>query len=413
MRSFSFFVARRYLFSKKSHHAINIISAISVIGVAFATLALVCTLSVFNGFQELVASCFTAFDPQLKVKPLSGKTVSANDSSLLSLRRHPMVDVYSESLEEHALIAFGDRQMMVMIKGVQDNFKDLTSFEQLLYGDGGFRLKDESQSRELCILGINLASSLGVSAHPDDQMLVYAPQKGERINMGNPAASFTQRPLYTSGVVFSVQQERYDDAYVLTSLDFARDLFQEPDGVSAVELRIKPEYDLQTAKEELQRLLGDRFLVLDRYEQQADIFKVMKVEKLIAYVFLTFILLVACFNIIGSVSMLIIEKKDDVLVLRNLGATERMIIRIFLFEGRLITAIGALSGILVGLLLCYLQQTFGWLKLGRSSGNFLVDAYPVSVYWGDVLLVFVTVLVVGYLALWYPVRYLSRKYLEN
>lgn len=411
MRNFSFFIARRYLFSKKSHHAINIISAISVIGVAFATLALVCTLSVFNGFQELVASCFTAFDPQLKIKPVSGKVVSAQDSCLVVLRNHPMVAVYSECLEENALLSFGERQMMVTVKGVQENFKELTSIEQLLYGEGQFKL--EAQAHDLGILGINLASSLGVSARPEEQMTVYAPQKGERINMGNPAASFTQMPLYTSGVVFSVQQEKYDDTYVIVSLDFARKLFKESDGVSAIELRLNPSVDVQEAKRHIQNLVGSRFQVLDRYEQQADIFKVMKVEKLIAYVFLSFILLVASFNIIGSVSMLIIEKKDDVLVLRNLGATERMIKRIFLFEGRLITAIGAFAGIFMGLLLCYLQQTFGWLKLGQSSGSFLVDAYPVSVYWSDIILVFVTVIVIGYLALWYPVRYLCNRYLAD
>lgn len=411
MRNFSLFVAKRYLFSRKSHHAINIISAISVIGVAFATLALVCTLSVFNGFQELVASCFTAFDPQLKVMPVSGKIVSSSDTCLLRLKKHPMIAVYSECLEEHALLSFGDRQMMVTIKGVQDNFEQLSSIDRLLYGDGGFQL--ENEHRDLGILGISLASSLGVSTQLGNQMIVYAPKKGERINIANPSSSFEQMPLYTSGAVFSVQQEKYDNSYVLTSLDYARRLFCESDGVSAIELRLQPETDIQEAKKSIQELVGDRFKVLDQYEQQADIFKVMEVEKLIAYVFLTFILLVSCFNIIGSVSMLIIEKKNDVLLLRNLGATEQMIVRIFLFEGRLITAIGACSGIVGGLLLCYLQQTFGWLKLGQSSGNFLVDAYPVSVYASDILLVFVTVLLVGYVALWYPVRYLSRRYLSD
>lgn len=411
MRNFSLFVARRYLFSKKSHHAINIISAISIIGVAFATLALVCTLSVFNGFQELVASCFTAFDPQLKITPVTGKIVSSTDSCLVQLKKHPMIAVYSECLEEHALLSVNDRQVMVTIKGVEDNFEQLSSIDRLLYGDGGFQL--ESEQRDLGVLGIRLASSLGITTQLGNQMTIYAPKKGERINIGNPAASFEQMHLYTSGVVFSVQQEKYDNSYVLTSLDFARKLFCEPDGVSAVELRLKPDIDPQVAKKNIQALVGNRFRVLDQYEQQADIFKVMEVEKLIAYVFLTFILLVACFNIIGSVSMLIIEKKEDVLVLRNLGATENTVVRIFLFEGRLITAIGACSGIFGGLLLCYLQQTFGWLKLGQSSGSFLVDAYPVSVYASDVLLVFVTVLLIGYIALWYPVRYLSRRYLSD
>ena len=227
-----------------------------------------------------------------------------------------------------------------------------------------------------------------------------------------PISSFTQSELYSPGVVFAVKQAKYDDSYILTSLRFARSLFGQQGRVSAVELKLKDGTDLRQAKQDIRRLLGEDFVVQDRYEQQEDVFRIMEVEKLIAYLFLTFILLVACFNIIGSISMLIIDKKDDVRTLRNLGAQDRQIIRIFLFEGRLISGFGALAGIILGLILCYLQQAYGLITLGDSAGSFVIDAYPVSVRPWDVVLIFITVLLVGYGALWYPVRYLSRRLLD-
>lgn len=408
--NFPFYIARRYLFSKKSHHAINIISAISVCGVALATMALVCTMSVFNGFQDLVASFFTGIDPELKVVPLKGKTMDAKDPRLLALKNYSGIEVYTETFEDHALVARGDRQVMVTLKGVDDNFIESTDIGQLLYGDGMFIL--HADVLQYGVLGIQLAAQLGLGASFEDPLQVYAPKKGERVNLSNPLSGFTQDELYSPGVVFAVKQAKYDANYILVSLDFARKLFDQEGRVSAVELKMKKGADLSQAKEDIRELLGDAYVVQDRYEQQEDVFRIMKVEKLIAYLFLTFILLVACFNIIGSISMLIIDKKDDVRTLRNLGAKDQQIVRIFLFEGRMISGFGALLGILVGLALCYLQQHFGWITLGSSSGNFVVDAYPVSVHLWDVVLIFITVLVVGYGAMWYPVRYLSRQLLD-
>lgn len=261
--------------------------------------------------------------------------------------------------------------------------------------------------------GIGLANSLGVGAYFEEPLQIYAPKKGAQINVANPTTAFRQSELNSSGVVFSVNMEKYDSHYILTSIEFARHLFDQPDMVSSIDLKLKDHVDVEDAKHRIQDLLGaDRFKVLDRYEQQADMFRIMKVEKLIAYIFLTFILLIACFNIIGSVSMLIIDKKDDVHTLRNLGANDRQIIRIFLYEGRMISTLGAVVGLLLGLLLCWLQQTFGLIKMGSSTGLFLVDAYPVSVYWGDLLLVFVTVVLVGYVALWLPIRYLGKRLID-
>lgn len=411
MKNFPFYIARRYLFSKKSHHAINVISAISVCGVALASMALVCTLSVFNGFRDMVASYFTAFDPQLKVVPVQGKTVEADDEGLLRLRAYKGIAVYTECLEDNALIYCNGRQQMVTVKGVDDNFEDMSGIRTLLYGDGEFVL--HADVLEYGILGIRLASALGLGTSFDTPLQVYAPKKGERINAANPAASFTRDELYAPGVLFAVNQFKYDAGYVLTSIGFARRLFSTPGKVSSVELKLKRGIDTETAKGEIASVLGDRFRVLDRYEQQADVFRIMEVEKLIAYVFLSFILLVACFNIIGSLSMLMLDKRQDVVTLRNLGATDGQVVRIFLFEGRLIAFFGAFAGTVLGVLLCYLQQTFGFITLGGSAGNFLVEAYPVSVDWKDILLIFVTVLLVGLLVLWYPIRYLSKRLLDR
>lgn len=408
--NFPFYIARRYLFSRKSHHAINIISAISVCGVAVATMALVCTLSVFNGFQDLVASFFTAIDPQLKVMPAKGKTMAADDPRLAELKRYPGIRTYVETLEDHALVVNGEHQAMVTVKGVDDRFAQTADLSRILYGDGSFTL--HADVLEFGVPGIQLAAQLGLGARFDTPLQVYAPRKGERVNLSNPSASFTHDELYSPGVVFAVQQAKYDAHYILTSLRFARHLFGQEGRVSAVELQLTEGTDVRQARSDISRLLGDGFVVQDRYEQQEDVFRIMEVEKLIAYLFLTFILLVACFNIIGSISMLIIDKKDDVRTLRNLGAQDAQIIRIFLFEGRLISGFGALAGILLGLLLCYLQQTFGLIALGSSSGSFVIDAYPVSVHPWDVVLVFVTVVLVSYATLWYPVRYLSRRLLD-
>lgn len=408
MANFPYYIARRYLFSKKSHNAINIISIISVCGVAFTTMALVCTLSVFNGFQDLVASFFTSFDPQLKIIPVEGKVFYKDDPAIRQLRNDKDIALFSECLEDNALAIYRNRQVMVHIKGVGDQFSELTDIDKLLYGDGSFVL--HADVLQYGVPGIRLANSLGLGAYFEDPLQIYAPKKGAQINLSNPAASFSQSELYSSGVVFSVNQEKYDNNYILTSIDFARNLFDQPDIVSSIDLKLREGVDVDQAKSRIQLLLGEeRFKVLDRYEQQADIFRIMRVEKLIAYIFLTFILLIACFNIIGSVSMLIIDKKDDVRTLRNLGANDNQIIRIFLYEGRMISAMGAVIGLISGLGLCWLQQTYGLIKMGSSEGMFLVDAYPVSVYWGDLLLVFITVLLIGFAALWYPIRYLGRR----
>ena len=386
------------------------ISAISVCGVALATLALVCTLSVFNGFQDLVTTFFTAFDPQLKITAVRGKVFDGQDKRVLQLKKMPDVEVYSESLEDNVMVQYQGRQAMAVVKGVEDNFDQLTPIDSILFGRGDLLLHDEVV--DYAIPGIQLLSTLGSGIRFLDPLEIYAPRRGAKVNMANPSTAFVTGNLFSSGLVFAVNQEKYDASYILTSIDFARRLFQYTTEVSAINLKLKAGADTDAVKKHIQDLLGDDFLVQDRYEQQADTYRIMEIEKLISYLFLTFILMIACFNVIGSLSMLIIDKRDDVVTLRNLGASDRQIVRIFLFEGRMISFFGAFAGVVLGLLLCWLQQEYGLIALG-SSGSFVVDAYPVSVHASDVLLIFITVLLIGFLSVWYPVRFLSKRLLNK
>ena len=408
--NFPFFIARRYLFSKKSTHVINVISSISVISVAVATMALVIVLSVFNGFHDLVASLFTSFDPQLKVVPVEGKTAPSDDPILTQIRLLPEVDVATETVEDQALAIYDGKQAMVKIKGVDDNFAELSHITDILYGDGSFSL--HAANLEYGILGIRLAQTLGIGAQWDGYLKIYAPQKEGQLDLSNPGEGFVADSLNSPGVLFSVRQSKYDKNYIVTSIAFARNLFGQQGMLSDLEIRLKEGSDLNAVKAEMQKIAGTKYKVLDRFEQQEDTFKIMSIEKLMAYIFLTFILVVACFNIIGSLSMLIIDKKNDVVTLRNLGANDKQITRVFLFEGRMIAVIGAVIGIGLGLLLCLLQQQYGFVRLGESEGSFIVDAYPVSVHYTDVAIIFVTVIAVGWLAVWYPVRALSKRLLS-
>jgi hypothetical protein len=409
--NFPLFVARRYLFSKKSTNAINVISIISMIGVAVATMALVIVMSVFNGFHDLVASFLTNFDPQLEVVPTEGKSANANDPLLAKVKQLRQVDVATENVEDMAMAMYGDKLTMVTIKGVDDNFDKLTHIKEILYGDGEYEL--HAGNLEYGIIGIRLAQTLDVGATWNGYLKIYAPKRSGQLDMSNPASGFAVDSLLSPGVVFSVNQARYDKGHILTSIEFARNLFDMKGRISSLELRLQENSNLKEVKKEIQAIVGSRYKVLDRFEQQADTFKIMQIEKIIAYFFLTFILVVACFNIIGSLSMLMIDKKNDVVTLRNIGASDKQITKIFLFEGRMISVIGALIGILLGLLLCWLQQTFGFVSLGQRSGDFVVNAYPVSVHYLDIFLIFITVIAVGWMAVWYPVRYFSKRLLAN
>lgn len=411
-RNFSFYVARRYMFSKKSVGAINVISFISVAGVAVGTMALVIVLSVFNGFHDLVASLFTNFDPQIEVVPVKGKTINADAPELDKIRHLDFVDVATDVVEDQAIAVYGDRQRMVTVMGVDENFDQLTNISDILYGDGDFTLR--VANLYFGVPGIRLAQDLGLGARWADYLKIYAPvRRGQLTDLDTPTDGFVVDSLLSPGVVYAVNQNKYDRDRIITSIYFARQLFDQDGMLSSLQLRLKPGTDLGAAKKEIKAAAGERFRVLDRFEQQADTFRIMQIEKVLAYVFLTFILIVACFNIISSLSMLIIDKKNDINTLHNLGANDRQIVSIFLYEGRIISAVGALIGIALGLALCGLQQAFGFVKMGESSGTFIVNAYPVSVHYWDVLVVFITVILIGWAASWIPARRLRKQILNR
>ena len=411
-RNFSFYVARRYMFSKKSVGAINVISFISVAGVAVGTMALVIVLSVFNGFHDLVASLFTNFDPQIEVVPVKGKTINADAPELDRIRHLDFVDVATDVVEDQAIAVYGDRQRMVTVMGVDENFEQLTNISDILYGDGDFTLR--VANLYFGVPGIRLAQDLGLGARWADYLKIYAPvRRGQLTDLDTPTDGFVVDSLLSPGVVYAVNQNKYDRDRIITSIYFARQLFDQDGMLSSLQLRLKPGTDLSTAKREIKAAAGEKFRVLDRFEQQADTFRIMQIEKVLAYVFLTFILIVACFNIISSLSMLIIDKKNDINTLHNLGANDRQIQSIFLYEGRIISAVGALIGIGLGLALCGLQQAFGFVKMGESSGTFIVNAYPVSVHYWDVLVVFITVIMIGWAASWIPARRLRKQILNR
>ena len=404
--NFPFFIARRYVFSKKSTNAINVISAISVVGVAVGTMALVIVLSVFNGFHDLVASFFTNFDPQIELVPTQGKTAPADDPVLDQIRKMPEVGVHTDVLEDQGLAVYGDCQQMVTVMGVDDNFTQLTNISDILYGDGEFSL--QAANLFYAIPGIRLAQDMGLGARFEGYLKLYAPvRRGQITELADPSEGFVVDSLISPGVVFAVNQAKYDRDRVICSIGFARRLFDQDGMLSSLRIRLKPGSDLGAVKKQMREIVGSKYRVLDRFEQQSDTFNIMQIEKVLAYVFLTFILMVACFNIISSLSMLIIDKKADAATLRNLGATDKQIRSIFLFEGRIISAIGAVVGILLGLLLCWLQQEFGLVHMGDSAGSFVVNAYPVSVHYDDVAIVFVTVLLIGWAAAWIPTRKLK------
>ena len=404
----SLYIAKRYLFSKQRHQVINIISGVAVAGVALATAAMICTLSVFNGFQSVVADQFTAMDPDIKVVPAVGKSFKTSMPAVADVMSLPQIDVLSFSVEDMAMAQYNGRQVMVTLKGVDDNFFELTDIEKSLYGRGERVLCDSLNS--YAILGGELMHSLNCGIYFTSPLEIYAPNRGDKVNLTVPSRNFKKGVLMSSGLVFAVNQPVYDANYILTSVGFARKMFRRAaDEATAMEIKIKAGENPEKVKRAIMKILGDEFVVLDRYEQQRDIYKVMQVEKLISYVFLTFILLVACFNIIGSLSMLIIEKRDNMNTLRSFGADNKVISNIFVFEGVIVSFVGAVAGILFGLLFCVAQQKFGFISTG-GAGDFIMDSYPVRVLWSDVLVVFVTVLLTGVVAVWLPVRLLTKKF---
>src|SRR5690554_334928 len=401
----SFFIARRYLFSKKSHNAINVISMISVSGIAIATMAMVCVLSVFNGFGGIVEGMFSAFDPDLKITVKEGKVFDWHTAEFEKALQLDGIQMISESLEENALFMFDDSQVPVLMKGVSEEFRLMADMEKLVL-DGTFRLREDVV--DYTTLGSGLAVTLGARPGFINPIEIYAPKRNEPVNLANPAAAFNRGYVQIGGV-FSLNTPQYDEQMALVPIGLARDLFQYEDEVTSLDIQLAPGTSVGRVKREIQAIVGDRFLVEDRFEQQRESYRMLQIEKWITFLILAFILLIAVFNVVGSLSMLIVEKEEDIRSLRHMGASNELVSRVFLYEGWLITFIGIIAGIVLGLILCLLQQHFGLLRLSDIPGAYIIDAYPVIVKFSDIAIVFGIVSLIGLLTVLYPVNNLRKK----
>ncbi len=401
----SFFIARRYLFSKKSHNVVNVISAISVCGIAVATAAIVCVLSIFNGFGGIVEGTFNAFDPDLKITVKEGKVFDYHTPEFGKALQINGIQIISESLEENALFMFGESQVPVLMKGVSEEFKLMTDMEKLLL-EGSFNLREDVV--DYTMLGSGLAMTLGARPGFINPIEIYAPKRDVRVNLANPAAAFTRAYIQIGGV-FSLNSPEYDEQMAIVPIQLARDLFGYENQVTSLDIKLEPNVSVNRVKREIERILGDDFLVEDRYQQQKESYRMMQIEKWVTFLIMVFVLLIAVFNLVGSLSMLIVEKRDDIKSLQNMGASEQLISRIFLYEGWLISFIGIISGIITGLALCLLQQYFGLLQLSDTPGAYIIDAYPVIVKMTDVVIAFAVVSLISLLTVLYPVNNLRKK----
>ncbi len=382
---------------------------VSMAGVCVATIAMVCAMSVFGGFQGLVGGLLSKFDPEIKIVAKEGKTLDPQTKKFQEIRNLDNVAIFTEVLEDNVILKYRGRQVPAALMGVSDNFPQLVDIDSILF-DGEFKLQDEINY--FGTIGVDLAMKVGVGAGFAYPLEVYAVKRKEKVNLVNPSSSFSSEAVYITGV-FRTNQEIYDSQKLIVPIKLTRKLFDYETEVSSVELRLKDIKKSNQTQSEIQAILGDQYKVQNRYQQQETTFRMMSMEKWMTFLILSFICLIAVFNVVSSLSMLIVEKKADIFILRNMGADNKLISRIFLFEGWMISIIGAISGVILGLLLCFAQQTFGLIKLGSGGGIAIVDAYPVVVSFSDVCFVFITVLVIGLLAALYPARYLSNKWLNE
>ena len=400
MANFESHIAWRYLFSKKGHNAINIVSGISAVAVGVVTAAMICVLSVMNGFGALVEHMFSEFDPALMIVPTTGQTLRTDTEPIASLYAREDIEAVSMQLEQTALIRYKDHQLPARVMGVDDLFTRTANIDSIIT-DGFYSVWDGAFDR--AVLGRGLAAQIGINAHFTGALHLYAPERTEKINMLRPDKSLRHEHAFIAGT-FAVNQVEYDDQLILVSFPLAQRLF-DYDEHTATALRIHPKEGVKISnlKSQIAHLLGQEYRVLDRYEQQQDFFRILRIEKLLTILLLVFILIIASFNIIGSLSMLIIDKSEDIRILSHMGADESTIRRVFLLEGWFISSLGTICGLAAGVLLCLGQQHFGWLTLGNGA-EYIISAYPVQVLWRDVLLVAAIVLALGFAAAYYPSR---------
>jgi lipoprotein-releasing system permease protein len=397
------FVAKRYFFSKKSQRAINIISIISVIGVMIGTGALVVVLSVFNGFESLVVSLYNSFDPELKVTVAEGKTFPVDSSVIYQIKNIEGVKAVSQTLEENALVKYRDKQYIITIKGVDENFQKVSGIDSMII-DGNFKLQHGDTA--FAVVGGAIAYNLQLSmSNFLAQIELYVPQKNVS-SLSNPEVAFNRRLIIPAGI-FGIQQE-FDNKYILVPLSFARDILDDIQNVSALEVSMMPGTNIDRIQQQIKDKVGSKFNVDTRLQQHATIYRIMKSEKWAVFLILAFILLIATFNVIGSLTMLIIEKGKDISILYSMGADAPLIRKIFLMEGLMITFIGSVIGIVLGVFICFLQVQFKLVKL-TGSGSFVIDAYPVEMQPLDFLYVFIVVALIGFIAAWYPAKKLVER----
>ena len=404
--NFPFYIAKRYLVAKKSHNAINIIASISLAGIAIGTMALIVILSVFNGFDNVVKSLINSFNPDIRITLVEGKTFVKDDAHLNRLKSIKGVTAVTTVLEDKALLRYDERQTIAVVKGVGPEYSDVSGIDSMIT-EGEFRLTNQNQS--FAIIGKGIDIFLNVILNSPRQMGIYVPKRSGQVSF-DPERAVNREFLNVSGV-FLIEQD-YDSKYILVPLAFAQDLFEYPGKLNAYEIKLDPDANLQDIQQKIQLILGEDFRVQNRYQQNEIFYKTMQMEKWAIFLILMFILIVASFNIIGTLTMLILEKKTDILTLRNLGASVNLINRIFLFEGWLVSVAGAVIGLATGLLICWLQITFKLITL-QGSGTFIIDAYPVLINPVDIVVTGIAVIVIGFLAAWLPIRFVTKKLLTD
>ena len=402
-----FFIAKRYLFSKKTVNIINIISLITGIGVAIGTTALIVVLSVFNGLEDFISLRINTFVPDIKITAKQGKTFISNSTNFEKIKKLKEVAYYCETVEENALIKYKDIYHPFKIKGVSNNFTKMTKINNMMI-NGEFNLNYKGIPS--AVIGRSVESCFSVGLNFTNPLKIYLPNRFANIS-NDPEKTFIVKSIYPVGV-YSIDPDV--DEYIIVPIEFVREMLNYSNLATAIEIGLKKKSDPYKTQSKIESILGNNFNIKNRYQQNELLYKTMNTEKLITFLILTFVLLIASFNIIGSLTMLIIDKKNDARIIQSMGEELPNIRKIFLYEGWLITALGAISGLLLGALICWLQIKYGFIKLKMGdTESFIIDSYPLKMQITDFIIVFCTVMLIGVITAWYPVRYLTKKYIFN